>query len=127
LTKDSKTVSWDAVRRYHLGLGWSDIGYHAGIELVSDRYEILLGRPFSKIGAHTQGQNRDSIGICMVGNFDFDSPPEAQWLLTSQLIRDLMKIFKISTHQVYGHREFASYKSCPGNSIDPDEVRKMLT
>ena len=126
LTRDSETVSWDAIRRYHTqALGWSDIGYHAGIELINDRYEILLGRPFSKTGAHTRGHNRNSIGICMVGNFDLYFPPDEQWNLTMNFIRDLMKIFKISKKHIFGHCEFSS-KSCPGNTINMERLRMRL-
>jgi N-acetylmuramoyl-L-alanine amidase len=36
LTNDSRSVSWEAVRKYHLQQAWHDIGYHYGIELVGN-------------------------------------------------------------------------------------------
>ena len=127
LTKDSQTVSWDAIRRYHtLTKGWDAIGYHAGIELINSRYEILLGRPFAKIGAHTKGYNRYSIGICMVGNFDLSPPPDEQWDLTTKFIKDLMGIFRISKRNVFGHHGFNKWKSCPGNTVNMERLRMRL-
>ena len=53
------------IRDWHINeRGWSDVGYHYIIRLDGT---IELGRPIEKIGAHTKGRNRNSIGICYVG------------------------------------------------------------
>lgn len=117
LTKDSQTVSWDAIRWYHVNtLGWVDVGYHAGVELVGARYEILLGRMLDEVGAHCKegGMNRTSIGVCMVGNFDLAPPPAGQMDLLVKFTRSLISIFSIPIGNVRRHSDFANYKSCPG-------------
>lgn len=116
LTKDSKTKSWDAIRDYHVNhQGWNDIGYHYGIELVGNEYKIFKGRDESKGGAHTKGQNMKSIGICCVGNYDIETPPEGMLYKLIELIDD------ISTRHgklpIFSHNTFASYKSCPGKKF----------
>lgn len=127
LTKDSGTVSWQAIRKYHcIDLGWSDIGYHYGIEKVNDRYEILLGRMLSIQGAHTKEANKNSIGICMVGNFDDTQVSFAQWLLCLKLVKDLLITFNIPCNAVYGHNEFNPGKTCPGRYWDMQAFRKDL-
>jgi len=124
LTKDSKTVSWDAIRNYHVNtLKFNDIGYHFGIELINSRYEILMGRMLDQVGAHTKNHN-DTIGICFMGNFDIDDVPMPQWRLGIKLVRSLMSVLNISI--VKGHREYAGYKSCPGNRFNVDQFRNDL-
>ena len=129
LTKDSKTDSWGTIRDYHVGmLGYRDIGYHFGIELVGSYYETLMGRSPLEDGAHTIGQNNSGIGICFVGNFDVDEVPPGQWQAGIRLVRWLMTTYHIKAADIYGHRDFASYKSCPGAKFDIDLFRlNMLT
>ena len=138
LTKDSITVSGQAIRKYHIEiLELDDIGYHFIIEFIGrngrkakvlrqDHYEILTGRMLDKVGAHCRGMNRKSIGICFVGNFDLYKPPHEMWMLGLKLVRSLMKVFNIPHKNVRGHHEFADYKTCPGLSFNMGKFRDQL-
>ena len=128
-TKDSGTVSWNAIRRYHVKeCAWAAIGYHFGIEYVTDpgdpkgSYEILVGRMPDQPGAHTTGQNNHSLGICFVGNFDDTHPPPEQWKKGVALVKWLCRLYAIPTARIYGHRDFAN-KTCPGKLFDVDAFR----
>lgn len=127
LTADSGTVSLDAIRRYHMEtLGWADIGYHLGIELVGNHYEILTGRMLTETGAHVAGHNTGNLGICLVGNFDIAPPPPEQWELALRLVRSLCDVFGITPDLVFGHREFTTAKTCPGKLFDIDKFRGAI-
>lgn len=129
LTVDSGTVSWDAIRRYHVQhLGWADIGYHFGVEFVNDHYEIFTGRMMNEIGAHCRQDkmNYRSLGIMFNGNFDFYPPPEGQWVLGLRLVRSLMDVFGIPKGSVLGHNYFAKYKTCPGKMFDVAKFQAEL-
>ena len=118
LTQDSGTVSWGAIRRYHTTQnGWKDIGYHFGIELVWEHYEVLMGRMFNEVGAHTAGQNNNSVGICFVGNFDLASPAPALWKVGVKLVKSLTNVFGIPASEIHAHNEYAQ-KSCTGKMFD---------
>lgn len=127
-TRDSKTVSWQAIRRYHRELGWFDIGYHFGIEKINNEYEILAGRPINEEGAHCRdyGMNRDSIGFCFIGNFDETTPEEDMLVLASKYIYGLCNTLEISIEDVYGHKAFSHSKTCPGIFFDIDDFKSRL-
>jgi N-acetyl-anhydromuramyl-L-alanine amidase AmpD len=125
-TEDSGTVSWGAIRRFHVvECAWGAIGYHFGIELVGDYYEVLVGRLPYETGAHTQGQNSTSLGICFVGQFDDKPPPQAQWERGLWLCRYLISEFKIDHNEIHGHREYAN-KTCPGKMFDVELFKKQI-
>jgi N-acetylmuramoyl-L-alanine amidase len=128
-TKDSGTVSWGAIRRYHTSvLGWDDIGYHFGVERVGEDFEVLLGRLPNIHGAHCKaaGMNGKSLGICCVGSFSGESVPEQQWLLALRLARYLMAAYMIPADKVIGHREVEAAKTCPGAWFNMDKFRGEL-
>ena len=72
-------------------------------------------------GAHTVGHNTDSLGICVVGNFDIQVVPEEQMSLLVRLSKSLLGVFSLSWEDVKRHSDYASYKSCPGKLFQWDE------
>ena len=100
------------IRRWHLARGFNDIGYHYVIDLDGT---IEPGRDVSEAGAHTQGHNANSIGICYVGGCDEKMQPKdtrtdaqkASLLLLLKYLRS-----KYPDAKIYGHRDFAA-KACP--------------
>jgi N-acetylmuramoyl-L-alanine amidase len=130
LTTDSGTVSWGAIRKYHIETnGWSDIGYHAGIELIDNSgvqyYEALIGRMWDVSGAHCIGHNNRSLGICFVGNFDEAQVPQDQLIVGAKLIAYWLKKFHISIEDVYPHSAFAD-KSCPGDLFSMSKLLEAV-
>ncbi len=125
LTRDTGTASWPVIHKYHTQInGWSDIGYHFGIENIRGKAEILMGRMPDRQGAHVRGHNRDNIGICFVGNYDDEFIPDVLWEAGVRLCKFLVKKFGIT--EIVGHRELDPRKSCPGNQFDLDRFRKEV-
>jgi len=150
LTKDGKVVDWQAIRRYHTSWAyrgniitkdeardlvkngkrvkrpWTNIGYHFGIEKINDDYEILVGRQLNQIGAHVRGYNKDTLGICVVGNYDDEQPPVEAIKLLIKLCKAMSSIFNISTNNILGHYELNNDKSCPGKMFSMDSFRNKM-
>ena len=106
-------VSASTIRSWHLDRGWRDIGYHF---LIRTDGQIEPGRPVDEIGAHTKGQNKDSIGIAYAGGLDADGTPrdtrtDEQTASLVILVMSLMVTFP-NIERVHGHNEFSS-KACP--------------
>ncbi len=137
LTKDGDTVSWPAIRRFHMETnGWRDVGYHFGLELVPDpgkpgahSLEIFLGRPeHEHAAACPQGDmNSVALHVCVVGNFDTLAPSDEQLqVLAERLIVPLMVRYGISAESIVGHRDFNPQKSCPGTKFDLERLRRLV-
>ena len=130
LTPDGSTKDWDAIRRYHIETnGWTDIGYHYGIERVNGVLTTQMGRPVFMNGAHCKeaGMNSKSIGICVVGNFDV-VPPDLE---TMNYLRDfcyaIMANYPIPAQNVIGHRDAGLMAGFDWRKIGPTGVREFKT
>lgn len=117
-TRPSMDVGAREIRDWHTkNNGWSDIGYH-GVIRRDGTFEP--GRSFDTPGAHTSGQNKNSVGICLVGGVGGDNKtPEnnftpAQFETLERTVRELLQKFPEAT--VHGHNEFAA-KACPSFNV----------
>lgn len=107
------------VHRWHLAHGWSGIGYHY---FVSKDGEITRGRPLWAVGAHAEGSNRVSVGICFEGNFQLEEEmPAAQRQAGRALVAALRERYPAA--RVLGHRDVATGgTTCPGKYFPFEEI-----
>ena len=102
------------VRKMHKKQGWSDIGYHYLIRLDG---RIEVGRDVDTIGAHVEGHNAHTIGVCYVGGLDkncnpYDTRTENQKASLLSLLIDLKKLYPKAV--IKGHRDYPKVnKACP--------------
>lgn len=120
-TKEGQKFTVKDIDAWHKQRGFKGVGYH---------YVILLdgtvepGRPESEVGAHTLGQNANSIGICYIGGLDASGKPkdtrtDPQREALIKLVKELKAKYPGAT--VHGHNEFAN-KACPSFNVK-DELK----
>jgi len=103
------------------GLEAGDIAYHFIIDPSGNVWE---GRSLQYQGAHAGNfyANRGNIGICLLGNFDAQTVPEAQRQALRRLLVTLMKRYRLSASAIYTHREVKRRfglppTECPGRNL----------
>lgn len=119
---------WE-VDEYHRQL-WnfkSSLGHYIGYQYYVDKTgKVWRGRADDEEGAHTIGRNQDSIGICLEGNFDLQRPTALQMISLKNLILKKMTEWAIKPDQIFGHRTYAPYKSCPGKLFKDSELKELF-
>lgn len=100
--------------RYHRRLGWADIGYHY---LVGRDGKVYEGRRVDRQGAHSGGDNnRNNLGISLIGNFERQLPDTLQLSSTQQLLSQQLGHYRLARKALRGHREW-SPTICPGDAL----------
>lgn len=105
---EAKSASVEEVNRWHLERGWTGIGYHFYIRKDG---RIYRGRPEWAVGAHAQGHNSRSVGICCEGMYMTETMPKAQFDALLGLVRE--ETAKYPGAKVLRHKDVNS-TDCPG-------------
>lgn len=97
----------------------SRLGFYVGYHwLIEQDGTIAQTRNEDEIGAHDQGENTNSIGICLAGNFNLALPSEAQTKSASLLLGEIRHRWKIPLTRIEPHR-WDDETDCPGKLL-PD-------
>lgn len=119
-TPNGRAVSVSDIDGWHHARGFSradewrrrqnpnlfSIGYHF---VVYVNGAVATGRHLEEIGAHVVGNNRTSIGVCMVGTDRFT---REQWAALARNIGGLLKLYPEA--KVRGHRDLSPDKNNDG-------------
>lgn len=128
-TAGGSAESFGAYHREHHG--WRSLGYHFVIGNGKDMGDgtVAAGPRWSRqeAGAHANSNsyNQYGIGICLVGNFEFERPTEAQLTALKALVRELAKRSQLAPERILGHGEIrqGGGTACPGRLFPLAEVR----
>lgn len=113
------------IDRWHKDRGFLQIGYHFVIKRDGVRER---GRQIHEVGAHVQGYNHKSVGICLVGGRASEgTDPEdnftaEQWVTLHETLKELRAQYPGA--KIVGHRDLDGKKNCP--SFDVAEWLKGL-
>lgn len=113
-TPKGRSLSFEECRRDHImHRHFRDIGYHFYITRDGTVHD---GRPIEKVGAHCEGHNSHSIGICYEGGLDANGKPadtrtEAQRKALKSLVERMHRLFPKAL--IVGHHDLNPRKACP--------------
>ena len=121
-----KDSSAEEIHKFHQEVnGWAGIGYHY---VIRKDGTIEQGRKPLAVGAHAYHHNKNSVGICVAGNFDIGKPNREQMdslkLLTAWLCQKY-KLNPMKKGVIVGHRNLND-TDCPGDNLYSklDEIRR---
>ena len=119
-TTSTQDIGRADIDRWHREKGWDGIGYH---HVIRRDGRVEAGRSEARVGAHAEGYNKNSIGVCMVGGVERvggkliarDNFTPAQWDALRDLIGRLHAEYPEA--KIIGHRDVNRGKECPSFSV----------
>lgn len=123
-SKETANYTFEQCKKDHKARGFNSCGYH---RFISKDGTIHTGRNFDVLGAHVQGHNAKSIGICYEGGLDANGKPKdtrtaAQKSAILKCICEAMDYGDIKI--ITGHRDLSPDLNNNG-IVEPNEWIKI--
>lgn len=118
---NSDAPQFNKINEYHQTRNFpvSSLGYYVGYHyLIEPDGRVLQARRETEIGAHDQGENSNSLGICLAGNFSLRYPSELQAAAAAKLVKEIRTRWDIPVTRIEPHR-WDDDTECPGTLL-PD-------
>lgn len=134
-SKETVDYTFDQCKKDHLARGFNTCGYH---RFISKNGSVHIGRDFDVSGAHVQGHNSHSIGICYEGGLDANGKPKdtrttAQKKAIINCIMEALEYSENNVKRITGHRDLSPdtngngvvephewVKACPCFQAEPE-------
>lgn len=114
-------------RAYHMSVnGYEDIGYHY---VILRDGTIQNGRDIRFVGAHAKWKNKDSIGVCLVGNFFKYEPSTEQLEAATELVHSIKHMILpnwVHPLKMEFHRPSWYPNACPGPKLDREDFLEIV-
>lgn len=125
-SKENVDYSFEQCCKDHRARGFNTCGYH---RFISKDGTIHEGREFDVSGAHVQGHNSHSIGICYEGGLDSKGKPKdtrtaAQKLSIAHCILEALEYAEGNVKRITGHRDLSPDRDGDG-VVEPNEWVKV--
>ncbi len=120
---------FNAINNYHkaqfgmkssLGI-W--VGYNA---LIEPSGKLIVCRADGEETAACISHNKDSLHICLVGNFDIETPTQMQINKLKSWLGEKIGKYGFSPSQIKEHRDLQAYRTCPGCFIPKGWGRLLM-
>src|SRR3990167_7397315 len=83
----------------------SILGYYGGYHILIEKDGSLFRyRADNEIGAHDEGENINSLGVCLAGNFSMQQPTKEQEQSFVKVLRDWILRYHIPVDRIEPHR-----------------------
>lgn len=119
-TPPSMDIGVNEIDRWHRAKGFLKVGYHF---VVRRDGTVEFGRSPLEVGAHIEGFNSESIGICLVGGVDGSKQQKPEDNFTTDQ-KESLKLLLQALKATYpgaviqGHRDFPGVsKACPSFDV----------
>lgn len=115
-------TTFEAIKRNHIVKGFLDVGYHY---LITADGILHKGRDEGFVGVHARAlsngisMNRQSLGICLTGNFEVETPTDNQIATLEGILNDKRAEYGVVRTNVLGHFEIPHATACPGRNLMP--------
>lgn len=116
------------INQYHKSLDFplSYFGYYVGYHRLITNSRNIQCKLDSEVGAHTIGQNSNSLGICVGFDGDIEYPHPDDYILLKRQVLAWQDMYVIPNSQVYFHRHFNISKTCPGSLLGVEWLKELL-
>ena len=119
---------WEATNAYHKQVFnmKSSLGFYVGYNYeISKAGIVRKAREEGEETAAVKGYNKNSVSICLDGDFDQEIPSTGQKEALTKLLREVMARHNVSASKIVPHRTFAN-KTCYGKRLSDDWARSLV-